>query len=87
MTTTRGTFRPSIHYYGIMLESAPGSITNKNINGLNQGTSGCQEGNAIEVRNNAPFDGNHPATVSVTVSGNDVAFTKKQVSWQMVMFM
>lgn len=37
---------------GIYFEAASGSITNNTITDINQGlTSGCQEGNAIEVRN------------------------------------
>ncbi|MBW2541450.1 MAG: hypothetical protein JRF15_05095, partial [Deltaproteobacteria bacterium] len=41
---------------GIMFEGASGSIAHSTIVNINQGASGCQEGNAIEVRN-APFDG------------------------------
>ncbi len=40
---------------GILFEGAGGSITNNTVSNINQGASGCQEGNAIEVRN-APFD-------------------------------
>lgn len=35
---------------GIMLEAASGSITNNTVTNINQGPSGCQEGNGIEVR-------------------------------------
>ena len=56
---------------GIMFEGASGSITNSVVNDINQGLSGCQEGNAIEVRN-APFDGTHPGTVTVEVSHNTI---------------
>ncbi len=56
---------------GIMFEGASGSITNNTVVGINQGPSGCQEGNAIEVRNE-PFDGTHPGTVSVDVSHNTI---------------
>ncbi len=42
---------------------------------INQGASGCQEGNAIEIRN-APFDGTHPGTVTVEVAHNDL------IDWQ-----
>src|SRR5947208_82886 len=41
---------------GILFDGASGSITNNNVIDINQGISGCQEGNGIEVRN-APFDG------------------------------
>jgi hypothetical protein len=40
---------------GILFDGASGRITNNTVIGINQGASGCQEGNAIEVRN-APFD-------------------------------
>lgn len=53
---------------GILFDGASGSITNNVVTGINQGPSGCQEGNAIEVRN-APFD-NTGADVIVTISGN-----------------
>lgn len=43
---------------------------------INQGASGCQEGNAIEVRN-APFDGTHPATKVVEVSHNQLSNWQK----------
>lgn len=56
---------------GIMLEGAAGSISNSIVANVNQGASGCQEGNAIEVRN-APFDNTHPNTLSVEISHNKV---------------
>lgn len=56
---------------GIMLEGASGSITHSTVVGINKGASGCQEGNAIEVRN-APFDGSHPAPVKAVVAHNKV---------------
>lgn len=56
---------------GIMFEGASGSITHSSVLGINQGPSGCQEGNAIEVRN-APFDGTHPGTKTVEVSHNTI---------------
>jgi len=52
---------------GIMFEGASGSISHSTVVNLNQGASGCQEGNAIEVRN-APFDGTHPNTQSVEIA-------------------
>jgi len=54
---------------GIMFEAASGSIKNNEVMNINQGASGCQEGNAIEVRN-APFDGTHPNTQNVTIKEN-----------------
>jgi hypothetical protein len=36
---------------GILFAGASGSITQSTVTGINQGASGCQEGNAIEVRN------------------------------------
>jgi len=61
---------------GIMFEGASGSITGNVVTNINQGASGCQEGNAIEVRN-APFDGTHPNTQTVEVSGNLVTNYQK----------
>lgn len=61
---------------GIMLEGASGSISGSRVVGINHGPSGCQEGNAIEIRN-APFDGTHPATVSVEIAHNVVAGYQK----------
>ena len=61
---------------GIMFKGASGSITHNTVVGMNQGPSGCQEGNAIEVRN-APFDGTHPNTQAVEIAHNDVADYQK----------
>ncbi|MEO6145301.1 MAG: right-handed parallel beta-helix repeat-containing protein, partial [Dermatophilaceae bacterium] len=59
---------------GIRLDNATGSITNNTVTGLQQGTSGdgCQEGNAIEVRNTAGT-----GTPQVTVTGNTVSDYQK----------
>jgi parallel beta-helix repeat protein len=56
---------------GIMFEGASGKIHHNTVLNINQGSSGCQEGNGIEVRN-APFDGTHPNIQSVVVSFNTV---------------
>jgi hypothetical protein len=62
---------------GILFEGAGGSITDNQVNDVNQGTgSGCQEGNGIEVRN-TPFDGTHPNTKTVTIAGNTVSNYQK----------
>ena len=61
---------------GILFDGASGSITNNKVLNINQGTSGCQEGNGIEVRN-APFDGTHSNTQSVTIAGNEVSNFQK----------
>ena len=61
---------------GIMFEEASGAITKNTVMDINQGLSGCQEGNGIEVRN-APFDGTHPATKTVTISHNTVTKYQK----------
>ena len=61
---------------GIMFEGASGSIKHSSVMGLNQGASGCQEGNAIEVRN-APFDGTHPNTQFVEIAHNVLADYQK----------
>jgi len=60
---------------GIMLDGASGSIIGNTVVGINQGASGCQEGNAIEVRN-APFDDTGVDNV-VTVSDNEVSDYQK----------
>ncbi|MFZ5853741.1 MAG: right-handed parallel beta-helix repeat-containing protein [Chloroflexota bacterium] len=49
---------------GILFDGASGSITNNTVTNVNQGPSGCQEGNAIEARN-TPFD----------TTGTDLAVT------------
>lgn len=54
---------------GIMFDGASGSIMHSTVQAINQGASGCQEGNAIEIRN-APFDGTHPATIDVEIAHN-----------------
>jgi len=56
---------------GIMLEGASGAITHSTILDINQGASGCQEGNAIEIRNE-PFDGTHPNTTIVEIAHNSI---------------
>ncbi len=60
---------------GILLEAARGSITNNTVSGVRQGLSGCQEGNAIEVRA-APFD-KTGTDFAVTISGNTVSNYQK----------
>ena len=59
---------------GIRLDGASGAITNNTVTGLQQGSSGdgCQEGNAIEVRNTAVT-----GTPQVTVTGNTVSKYQK----------
>lgn len=61
---------------GILFEGASGNITNSKALNINQGASGCQEGNGIEVRN-APFDGTHPATKVVKIKNNVVSNYQK----------
>lgn len=51
---------------GILFNGASGSITNVKAININQGASGCQEGNAIEVRN----FGASATTNRVTIDGN-----------------
>ena len=59
---------------GIRLDGASGAITNNKVLGLQQGSigDGCQEGNAIEVRNTAAT-----GTPQVTVTGNTVSRYQK----------
>jgi len=61
---------------GILFDGASGTITHDTVTGITQPSSGCQEGNAIEVRN-APFDGTHPATKMVKVDHNSVSTWQK----------
>ncbi len=61
---------------GILFDGAFGSIVGTTVTGINQGASGCQEGNGIEVRN-APFDGTHPNTMDVLIQGNVVVDYQK----------
>jgi hypothetical protein len=61
---------------GILFDGASGSITDNMVVNVNQGMSGCQEGNGIEVRKD-PFDGTHPATASITITGNIVTNYQK----------
>lgn len=61
---------------GILFDGAGGSITGTNVRGVRQGPSGCQEGNAIEVRN-VDASGN-PAPTSVTVAIADNSVTDYQ---------
>ena len=71
-----GSGSPDNRLRGILFDGAAGSITDNTVEEINQGASGCQEGNAIEVRN-LPFDGTHPNTLAVTISGNTVAEYQK----------
>lgn len=53
---------------GILFEGASGTIIDNIVTNVNQGPSGCQEGNAIEVRNE-PFD-TTGTDLAVTIDGN-----------------
>jgi hypothetical protein len=52
---------------GILFDGASGTIRDNTVLHINQGASGCQEGNAIEVRN---LDS--PGITTVSVTGNQV---------------
>ena len=67
---------PDNRLRGILFDGASGSITHNTVTGINQGASGCQEGNAIEVRN-APFDGTHPGTITVEIAHNKLSDWQK----------
>jgi hypothetical protein len=61
---------------GILFDGVGGTIAGNTVDHLKQGTtSGCQEGNAIEVRN-PPFD-KTGKTVAVTISNNIVSDYQK----------
>lgn len=62
---------------GILFEGAGGSITGSTVAGVRQGPSGCQEGNAIEVRNFDVQGNPAPDQMTVTISGNTVADYQK----------
>lgn len=57
---------------GIMFQGASGLIAGNIVVNLNQGASGCQEGNAVEVRN----FGDNPDTSAVEIAHNTLS------SWQ-----
>jgi hypothetical protein len=62
---------------GILFNGASGSITGGSVMNINQGASGCQEGNGIEIRN-PPFDGNTPGgRKEVTITNVDVSNYQK----------
>src|SRR5205085_1914744 len=58
---------------GILFDGASGSINGNQVFNLNQGASGCQEGNAVEVRN----FGSSPTTVRVSIDGNTLTNYQK----------
>lgn len=62
---------------GILFDGASGSITNTEVTNINQNQgaalSGCQEGNAIEVRN----FGSSPTTIRVSIDSNTVSGYQK----------
>lgn len=60
---------------GILFDGASGLIMNNTVLNINQGASGCQEGNGIEVRNE-PFDASG-SDVLVWISGNIVTNYQK----------
>lgn len=62
---------PDERLRGVLFNGASGSIVGNTITNVRQVASGCQEGNSIEVRN-APFDGTHPNTQTVTIWSNTV---------------
>ena len=61
---------------GILIEGVGATILDNHVNNINQGISGCQEGNAVEVRN-APFDGTHPNTIFTHIEGNTIKSYQK----------
>ena len=60
---------------GILFDGASGIIKDNTVLNINQGSSGCQEGNGIEVRS-APFDAGG-SDVLVWISGNTVTNYQK----------
>ena len=62
---------------GILFDNASGSITDNVVTGVEQGNSGCQEGNAIEVRNFKANGSTGTPKRTVTISGNKVSNYQK----------
>jgi len=60
---------------GILFDGASGIIKDNTVLNINQGASGCQEGNGIEVRN-APFEAGG-SDLLVWISGNTVTNYQK----------
>lgn len=58
---------------GILFDGASGSIANCTVININQGASGCQEGNGIEVRN----FGSSPRRIIVRIAHNTVVNYQK----------
>lgn len=58
---------------GILFDGASGSITSTTVLNVNQGASGCQEGNGIEVRN----FGSSPTMSRVVIDGNTITGYQK----------
>lgn len=61
---------------GILFDGVGGQIDDVVVHGVRQGASGCQEGNAIEVRNFLDSDP-APAQVAVTITDNVVSDYQK----------
>jgi hypothetical protein len=62
---------------GILLDGTPGTVNNTNVHGVRQGHSGCQEGNAIEVRN-IPWPTEPPSSrLAATITNNVVSDYQK----------
>ena len=61
---------------GILFDGAAGEISNSAVDNVRQPNSGCQEGNAIKVRN-APYAGTHPGTKTVNIHDNTVTNYQK----------
>jgi hypothetical protein len=62
---------------GILFDGASGTISGVTVTGVRQGLSGCQEGNAIEVRNFASDGGKASTRLTVSVTNNKVSNYQK----------
>lgn len=65
---------PDQRLRGILFDGASGTIQSNRVLNVNQGESGCQEGNAIEVRN---LDGEASDTLQVEITENEVSAYQK----------
>jgi len=63
---------------GILLDHATGTINNVNVHGIRRGpNSGCQEGNAVVVRNLNPDNTPASQAFAVTITNNTVSDYQK----------
>ena len=62
---------------GILFDGASGTINKVTVTGVRQGQSGCQEGDAIEVRNFSSSGGKAPKRLTIKVTNSKVSNYQK----------